>query len=757
MLNVLQSLSTGARCQQAGQLAQAEQIYRQVLDAEPGNAEAWHRLGTMALQDGRHQAAIDLIGQALFYDRSQAVFHANLGEAYRMSGNLDQALACTQNALALDPGMAAIHANLGNLNFLQGNLPAAIDCLRDAVKLAPEEAHFRISLGELLRSTGQLDEAVQSLEQAVRIAPDNADARARLALALYDRQDFARARVAFEAALAMDPNNAAAHNNLGNVLKQLRLLAEAEIEYRHAIRLDPRMTAGYINLGGIMAVEGRHQEAAECFTTATTLDPQSTQAFCNLVGPLEDLGRLDEAVAAARRAIELAPDLSFAHSNLGICLKPLGRLDEAIAAYRVAVDLDPASAYQRSNLIYALNFHGGYDAAGVFAEHRLWGQTHADALTAASAPHTNDRTPNRRLRLGYVSGHFWEHAVNFFSEPILAAHDHGQFEVFCYANATRSDEATKRLRGSADQWREITHHSDEQAAELVRRDQIDILVDLTGHIAGHRLLLFAHKPAPVQVTYLGYQNTTGMAAMDYRLTDEWSDPSGTTDPYYTEKLVRLPGSFFCYQPSSYAPPVGPLPALANGYVTFGSFNNFAKVTPEVLAAWAQLLNRVSDSRLVILASAAASLQERLLRTFEQLGISSQRLILANQRPRGEYLDLIAQTDVALDPFPFNGHTTTCDALWQGVPVVTLAGGSYASRFGSSAHQSLGLEELIAHSPEEYVEIAVRLAGDLDRLAPLRAGLRPRMAASRLLDFAGFTRNLEAAYRTMWNHWCASGT
>ena len=261
----------------------------------------------------------------------------------------------------------------------------------------------------------------------------------------------------------------------------------------------------------------------------------------------------------------------------------------------------------------------------------------------------------------------------------------------------------------------------------------------------------------MQVTYIGYQNTTGMAAMDYRLTDAWSDPPGTTDSFYTEKLVRLPRSFFCYQPSADAPPVTPLPALERGYVTFGSFNNFAKVTPQVLATWAEILNQMPGARLVLLADAAPSLVEHVRRSFAERGVAADRVELAARRPRGEYLRLMNQVDVALDPFPFNGHTTTCDALWQGLPVVCLAGNTYPQRFGSSALVTLGLTDLVANSIDEYVQVATALAADLDRLAKLRAGLREQMADSPLVDFAGFTRNLETAYRQMWTDWCAATT
>jgi protein O-GlcNAc transferase len=419
------------------------------------------------------------------------------------------------------------------------------------------------------------------------------------------------------------------------------------------------------------------------------------------------------------------------------------------------VRLGPEDPRAQSNLIYTLNMHPGYEPSAIWAEHRLWGQTFADPLTAASRPHSNDRTPERRLRVGYVSAHFKEHAVNFFVEPILAHHRPEQVEVYCYANLLQGDATTERLRGYAQHWREIAALADQQVADMIRADQIDILVDLSGHIAGNRLQVFAHKPAPLQVTYIGYQNTTGMAAMDFRLTDDWSDPPGTTDAFYTEKLVRLPRSFFCYQPSANAPAVVPLPATTRGYVTFGSFNNFAKVTPQVLAAWAEILARVPDSRLIILADAVPSLLAYMAQSFAEGGIAADRVEVAARRPRSDYLELINGVDIALDPFPFQGHTTTCDALWQGLPVVTLAGQTYAQRFGSSTLMTLGLNDLVTPTIEAYVQTAVELAADHESLAKLRDGLRQRMIDSPLADYSAFTANLETQYQTLWRNCCAA--
>jgi predicted O-linked N-acetylglucosamine transferase (SPINDLY family) len=511
----------------------------------------------------------------------------------------------------------------------------------------------------------------------------------------------------------------------------------------------------YNNLAAVLGEQNRHVEAVATCRDAARLAPDFGPLYCNLARSLQQLGRVDEAIAAAERAIELCPD-SAAYCNLGMCYLERGQLDEAIAAYRRGLELNPADFQLHSNLVYALNYHPGHAPQAVWQEHRQWGLRHADPLLPANPRYDNDRAAGRRLRIGYVSAHFRAHAVAAFTESMLAAHNHAGFEIFCYSNFPLVDDTTRRFQASADHWRDILALGDDEACGVVRQDQIDILVDLAGHINGNRLLLFARKPAPIQLTYLGYQNTTGMAAFDYRLTDDHADPPGTTDAYYTEKLVRLPRSFFCYLPDRQAPPPGPLGALDRGYVTFGSFNQFSKVTPQVLETWARLLAAVPRSRLILLSRFSPWLEARVAALFERHGVDPARVELAPRRAHHEYLKLITTADIALDSFPFNGHTTNCDCLWQGVPVVTMLGRMYASRFGSTAHVNLRLEELIADSPGRYIEIASALAADLSRLSELRAALRARMLDSPLLDAQGFTRNLEAAYREMWDRWCASG-
>ncbi len=821
MVTLAEALAGGTRHHQAGRLAEAERCYRQVLQADPQNPQALHLLGALALEAGRYEAAVELIEQAIRRDRSQAAFHANLGEAYRRLDQSAEAIACYRQAVKLKPDLAHAHAMLGTLLHGEGKLEQAAVSLRKSLQLKPEnhrararlahvlqdqneladaEACFRrvlrsepnapqahFDLGSVLQAQGKLDEAARCYRTALELQPNDASAHINLGAILQARQAYDEAESHFRAAVQAQPEDSSAQLNLGTNYQARDQLAQAETCYRAALRLDSRCVAAHSALGSVLLRQGKSDEALTAFEEAIRLEPREAESHLNASAALQaqgkfnaaltrleeairldpnnalaysnlgvirnEQGRRDDAVAACRRAIELDPKAAEAHNNLAVALMALGRMDEAIASARQAAGLSPVGSPHGSNLLYMLNYDPRYDPATIFAEHRAWAARHADPVTARSAPHSNDPAPDRRLRVGYVSAHFIAHAVNFFTEPILAAHDHEHVEVFCYAHVDQPDEITARLRACADHWRDIAHLSDEQVSQLVRDDRIDILVDLAGHIGGNRLGLFARKPAPVQVTYIGYQNTTGMRAMDYRLTDAWADPPGVTDEIYTEKLVRLPRSFFCYLPSPDAPPVSPLPALEKGHITFGSFNAFAKIGPTVLATWARLLDAVPGSRLVIVGNAAPSLVEYLTHSFEKHGVETGRLTLADRRPREGYLELIRQVDVALDPFPFNGHTTTCDALWQGVPVVTLAGETYVSRFGASAHVNMELESLIAKTPDESVEIAARVAGDVERLAELRASLRQRMAASPLLDSAGFTRELEAAYRKMWIDWC----
>ncbi|CAN5561868.1 tetratricopeptide repeat protein [soil metagenome] len=455
--------------------------------------------------------------------------------------------------------------------------------------------------------------------------------------------------------------------------------------------------------------------------------------------------------------MQLNPTSLAATRNLAVLFMRAGLVDRAIEQFRKALAMNPPeseAATLHSNLVATMFHQWPYAPPAHFEEHVRWAQRFADPLTAAAAPHESDGSPDRRLRIGYVSPDFRMHPVASFFEPILKHHDRQNFEVYCYANVAKTDEVTERFRASTDVWRDVAAMSDEQAAKQMREDRIDILVDLAGHTAGHRLLVFARKPAPVQVSYLGYMATTGMSAIDYRITDAYLDLPGKTERFHTEQLVRLLPKCYCYEP-----PSGPAelaiepPKRANGFITFASSNRLVKVNSDVMTAWARITQGVEHSRLVLLAPGSRDAAERCLAHLEQHGVARQRVELLPSLPYRKYLQTLAQFDIGLDAFPVSGHTTTCNTLWMGTPVVTLAGETYVSRLGASVLANLGLHNLIASNVDEYVRIAIDLAHDEARLAQLRRDLRG-LVEDRVADGLTFTRQLEGAYRMMWRRWCA---
>jgi protein O-GlcNAc transferase len=584
---------------------------------------------------------------------------------------------------------------------------------------------------------------------AAPAASDLASAHLERGCALRAAGSPEEAMVEFRAALASEPDMPEAHHHLGNALKSLRRYAEAADSLRAAARLAPADAAIWLNLGVACLEIHQLDEAVTCFRRAIRLEPARPEAHNILGHALLTQGRATAARRSLDEALRLRPGYAAAHDNLGRVLKAQGRADEALPHHRAALAEKPRPE-THSNLLYSLNFPAEIPPAEIAAEHRRWAALYAPPEMAHS-PEPDRRGP-RRLRLGYVSPDFVHHAVSYFFEPVLAARDAAAFEVFCYSEAPVADAVTQRLRAQADHWRDIAGMSDERAAAVIRADGIDILVDLAGHTARNRLPVFARKPAPVQATWLGYPNTTGLAAIDFRITEAVSDPPGRTEAWHSEELFRLPGPFSCYAPPAESPPVEPLPALATGAVTFGCFNNLAKLTPAAIELWARILRETGDSRLFLKSRGLADLETaaRLRQDFARHGIGAARLDLSGaELSVARHLALYGSVDLALDTFPYNGTTTTCEALWMGVPVVTLAGATHVSRVGASLLTHLGAADWIAGTPDEYLARCRELAADLPRLALLRAGLRERMRASPLCDAAGFTRSFEGALRAMW--------
>jgi protein O-GlcNAc transferase len=520
-------------------------------------------------------------------------------------------------------------------------------------------------------------------------------------------------------------------------------LREAPEQYRRANDLRPPHTDALINLGNVLKELGELNQASEAYEAAIRAQPRSPVPLNNYAALLRSRGRLEEAEATLRVGIEFNPNDPALHNNLGNVLKDAGELEEGIACFRRALALNPADAGTHSNLAYSLSF-AATDGRVVLEECLRWNAHHAAPLQSEIRVHTNDRSPGRRLRIGYVSPDFRDHCQSLFTIPLLSHHDHEAFEIFCYSSVERPDEITRRIAGFADVWREARPLNDAELCEVIRADRIDILVDLAMHMAGGRPQLFASKPASIQVAWLAYPGTTGISAMDYRLSDPRLDPPGFDDQY-SERTIRLPDSFWCYDPLTDQPAVNALPAMERGFPTLGCLNNPCKLTDPTLALWGGVMRALSNARLLLMAP-AGSHRQRLLRRLASHGIAADRVSFVPFRPRDQYLRSYHDIDLGLDTIPYNGHTTSLDSFWMGVPVVTRVGNTCAGRGGLSQLFQLNLLDLAAETDEAFIAAAVAMASDLPRLSKLRMGLRTRLRRSPLMDAKRFARNIESAYR-----------
>jgi len=495
------------------------------------------------------------------------------------------------------------------------------------------------------------------------------------------------------------------------------------------------------------------RDLKRAFVNALTDDWEEAGDIQFLVGCVcFEQGQLRLACSFFRDTVACVPNHTKAYRTLGNALRLLGELDEAVEAYRAAIGIQPNRGVH-SRLLLALNFSPSASPEAIAEEHRHWGALYFPAPIEREFSPDKLRDDKERLTIGYASPDFRSHPVAYFIQPILATHDRTRFRIISYATARGEDGVTRRIKGMVDQWREVAGSSAEQLAQTILEDDVDILVDLAGHTSGNRLDVFSHRAAPVQATYLGYPNTTGLRSIDYRITDGFTDPVGVAERWHSERLFRLDPGFLTFEPPHGCPDVEPTPAEANGYVTFGSFNKFSKVSQPTIEAWVAIVNAVPRARLLLKTGSLQEQEEktRAIQLFVDAGLDDPRRIeIIDLVPsRTEHLRLYGRLDVALDPFPYNGTTTTCQALYMGVPVVALLGGHHAARVGGSVLNQVGLQRLIARDVGEYVQIAVDLASDVGQLASLRRSMRPLMQASPLRDHRGFTEKLEASYRKMW--------
>jgi protein O-GlcNAc transferase len=744
-----------------GRYAEAMTLAQMMTVRFPQHGFAWMALGKVLKRTGRGVAALAAMQKAAALLPNLVEAHFNLGTALHELGRLSEAEASYQRALQIKPDFAEVHNDLGAVLHELDRLNEAEASYRRALQIKPDFAEVYNNLANALKELGRLGEAEASYRRALQIKPDFAELHNNLGEVLKELGRLDEAEASYRRALQIKPDYPQAHNNLGTALQALGRLDEAEASYRQALRIKPDFAEVYINLGAALHELGRLDEAEASYRRALQIKPDFAEAHNNLANALKELGRLDEAEASYRRALQIKPDFAEAHNNLGEALKELGRPDEAEASYRRALQIKSDYAEAHSNLLFALNYHSDKPDEAVFRAHQEYEIRFGIPHRGEWLCHNNAREgfeTGRRLRVGYVSPDLRQHSVAYFFQPLLREHDPQAVEVFCYAELARPDAVTSALRGFADHWLSTVGLSDAALAERIAADEIDILVDLAGHTAKNRLPVFARKPAPVQITWLGYPNTTGLSAMDYRLVDAVTDPPGEADRWASETLIRLDDGFLCYEPPADAPlPVAP-PSLANGGITFGSFNNPAKLSSATLDAWAMLLERVPGSRFLAKGRGFAEDATRaaFLARLVQRGVDPQRVtLLGYVHGLAHHLAVYEQVDIALDPFPYNGTTTTCEAMWMGVPVVTLLGDRHAGRVGASLLTQVGLTDLIAPSVEAYIDIASALAADPARLAALRHTMRERLSKSPLCAPQAFARKIEAIYRDLWQRHCAS--
>ncbi|OQY57568.1 MAG: hypothetical protein B6245_16365 [Desulfobacteraceae bacterium 4572_88] len=730
-------------------------MIRKAIEINSQNAFYHNNLGIVLKEQGKLDDAVSCYHEAVEISPDYEEAHINMAAILKNQGKTEELIACYRKILKISPNYAEVYNSLGVALKKAGEIEEAIECYQKVLELKPDYVEAHINLGNALKQQKESDEAIACYRRALEIKPDYAEAYNNMGAVLESQGEKEEAEKCYRKASDLKPNYAEASHNLGNTLKTQGKLDEAIDAYRKATEIKPNYAEAYNSLGIALKEQGKVDEAIECYKKALEIEPKGTGAYYNMGNALGDQGKADEAVECYRKALEIKPEYAEAYVNMGNVLKNQGRIDESLDSYREAMQLKPEYHQAFSNYLFTLHYQSGHARDWLYERHCEWDEMYAQPLAEKIEAHTNDRTLDRRLRVGYVSPDFRSHSCAYFIDPLLRAHDKEQVEIFCYSEVPKADDVTERLTELSDHWFSTVKVGNDDLAQKIREDGIDILVDMAAHTANNRLLLFAQKPAPIQVTWLGYPDTTGMAAIDYRFTDEMADPEGEADQYNRETLVRLSSGFLCYSPLYTTPEVGKLPFSENKRITFASFNNLAKLSEEVVAVWSEILRRVPSSKFLLKNRRLSdeSTQKRYLGMFTQNGISADRILMKpHTAARNDHMDMYNRVDIGLDPFPYSGTTTTFEAMWMGVPVLTIFGDRHVSRVGASIAKRIGLSGLIAKNEKEYIDRAVWLAEDIEQLTDLRSNLRPRMIRSPLCNAKIFARSVETAYREMWERY-----
>ncbi len=689
--------------------------------AKGGDVDAMHAAAKRALLQGQHVAALAAVEPALQKQPKTASLWCTRGIAHRLSLSFDKALADYTRAHQLDPRDVRTLGNIGEWYLARGSFDQALTWLDTALAQDPTYYEVQVNRVAALIELRQLEQAQTEAERLVKSHPDRPEP----------------------------------YGNLGNVLFSQGKLREAIAQYQKAVEIRPDYAEAHFSLVALQGFSGRQELVVDYLERCILEKGETSQRMTLLAVAHKECGDLEKAIALSRKVIAVYPEELRAQVNLAGCLSETGNPLPAVEIYRALSDKDARQMPMASNVLFEMNYLPEYSREVVFQHHLAWAAKYEAPMAVSARFDDRNREPNRKLKVGYLSADFCAHPVGFLLRDVLRMHDKDHFEFHCFSAGFKKDHITTDIAAAADGWLDIAFENPQELANSVRNAEIDVLVDLSGHTGNHRLLTFALRPAPVQATWIGYFNTTGMSSMDYFITDPYTSPSGGGQ-FFSEHALHLPHTRFCFNVPTYSGDVAPPPFLENGFVTFGCFNRLPKLSPGLLDAWAQILRAAPSSRLQLKAAALAdeSVCQQFRERFAQRGIDAARLDLQSASPHHEMFQEYGNMDIALDPFPFNGGMTTLEALWMGVPVVTLEGDTVVSRQTYSALANLGLAEKLAFpSVDAYVAGAVALANDPTRLSEMRAQIRPRMQASPLCQPELFTRDLEALYRRMWQSWC----
>jgi protein O-GlcNAc transferase len=665
------------------------------------------------------------------------------------SGNFHVAARLANDLAVVFPNHPFAWKVLGAVYAQTGQFDKALVPMQQGVRLDPHNFESHTQLGALLQALGRINDAIASCREAIRLKPDYAPAHNNLGNALKELGCFNDAEASYLEAIRLKSDYAQAYSNLGAVLREQGRFNDAEASYREAIQIKPDFFQAHSNLGNSLSDMGRFTEAEACYRDAIKLNPDSAQVHSNLGNVLKELGRLDDAEASCREAIRLSPDYAQAHSNLGNALKELGRFSDADASYREAIRLKSDFSQAYSNLLFSQNYVESLIPEAALIQAQSYGAIFSLKAKAKFSMPRADSQPVK-LKIGFVSGDFRNHPVGYFTEGLLRHLDQSKFELHAFPTVPKQDDLTIRLKSLFRYWNPIFGKNDLDAASLIHSHNIQILFDLSGHTAHNRLPIFAYKPAPVQVSWLGYFATTGLPEIDYLLGDPHVTPSDEAH-YFSERLWQMPETYLCFTPPVSGVSVGPLPALTNEYVTFGCFNSLTKIGRPVVSLWSKVLHSLPRAKLFLKTKLLADTKarDRIIHQFADLDIELDRLILEGPSSRAQLLAAYNKVDIALDPFPYPGGTTSTEALWMGVPVLTLKGDRFLSHVGETIAHNSGQSDWIAHDHDDYVRKAVDYAADLHQLNRLRLNLRNKVVQSPLFDSQRFAKHFEYALQQMW--------